>query len=194
MIGIGGILKGMSVTMKNFIRKPVTVRYPEERPNLQMRYRGYNFSWFPDRCTVCRSCAKACPHGVIVIKTGMVNGQRVAERFDIDTGLCIACGLCVEACPFTALFLGRSFELSSYSRAGQIHHKEQLANNDRSMISSFAFEGKLKGIVDNVDLVAIAKTSAERDGALEGLEEVISEERGGMGSKDPWASASGYHR
>lgn len=186
MYGISGILKGMSVTMKNFIRKPVTVRYPEEDPNLAMRFRGYNFSWFPDRCTVCRSCAKACPHGVIVIKTGLKDGQRIAERFDIDTGLCIACGLCVEACPFTALFMGREFELASYSRAGQIHHKERLANNDRSMISSFALEGKLKGIIDNVDLVAIAKTAAERQGELQGQEEVVSEERGGMGSKNPW--------
>ncbi len=197
MYGIGGILKGMSVTMKNFLRKPVTVRYPEEDPNLKMRFRGYNFSWFPDRCTVCRSCAKACPHGVIVIKTGMQDGQRIAERFDIDTGLCIACGLCVEACPFTALFMGRSFEMSSYSRAGQMHHKERLANNDRSMMSVYAFEGKLQGIVDNVDLVATAKAAAERQEApARGREEVVSDQRSDlvpMGTVDPWGGG-GYRR
>jgi NADH-quinone oxidoreductase subunit I len=194
MYGIGGILKGMSVTMKNFLRKPVTVRYPEEDPNQPMRFRGYNFSWFPDRCTVCRSCAKACPHGVIIIQTGMHEGQRTAERFEIDTGLCIACGLCVEACPFTALFMGRSFEMASYSRAGQLHRKERLANNDRSQMSAFAFEGKLKGIVDNVDLVATAKAAELRNGPMEDQGEVTSEERGGQGSKHPWGGSEGWHR
>lgn len=186
MYGIGGILKGMSVTMKNFLRKPVTVRYPEEDPKQPMRFRGYNFSWFPDRCTVCRSCAKACPHGVIVIQTGLHEGQRIAERFEIDTGLCIACGLCVEACPFTALFMGRSFEMASYSRAGQLHRKERLANNDRSTMSAFAFEGKLKGIVDNVDLVATAKAAELRDGVMEDMAEVVSEDRGGRGGSEGW--------
>src|SRR5512140_1496180 len=59
-------------------------------------------SFLEERCTGCRACAAACPHGV--------------HRWDDDThlldrALCTACGACVSACPQEALrVLGEEME------------------------------------------------------------------------------------
>jgi ferredoxin len=33
-----------------------------------------------------------------------------AVKYEVDTGYCIQCGLCVEACPYEALYLGYDYE------------------------------------------------------------------------------------
>jgi len=73
--------------------------------------------WRSDLCTGCATCAKSCPHGIIQIATHR-NGenQYVVDRIEFDTGRCMYCGLCVEACPFNALYMGLSYEESRYSR------------------------------------------------------------------------------
>ncbi len=37
------------------------------------------------------------------------------DKIEFDTGRCMFCGLCVEACPFNALYMGRSYEQARYS-------------------------------------------------------------------------------
>jgi Ni,Fe-hydrogenase III small subunit/ferredoxin len=50
----------------------------------------------PERCGAgCAECAAACPTGAIEVAAD----GRGAERLEIDYGRCIACQLCVEACP-----------------------------------------------------------------------------------------------
>ena len=68
MYGIG-ILNGLLVTMKNFIRRPFTFQYPEQRIAQHPRFRGQEFGWYEERCTGCASCAKYCPLGIIKIVT-----------------------------------------------------------------------------------------------------------------------------
>ena len=65
----GGIARGMAVTLKNFLRRPVTVRYPEEKPALSRRERGHVLAWSEKDCTGCHTCAQNCPHGCLTIKT-----------------------------------------------------------------------------------------------------------------------------
>ncbi len=131
MYGIG-IIKGLSVTFRNLFRTPVTINYPEERAPQHGRFRGEEFAWYEERCTGCASCAKYCPLGIIKIETSP-SGQNVQEgdsykidTFDIDIGRCMFCGLCVEACPYDALFMGSGFERGRYRRDGLVITVDEL--------------------------------------------------------------------
>ena len=48
------------------------------------------------------------------------------DRFDIDFGLCMFCGICVEVCPFEALFWTPEYEFSELRIADLLHDKERL--------------------------------------------------------------------
>jgi NADH-quinone oxidoreductase subunit I len=140
MYGLG-LLKGLAVTIKYAFKKPFTVQYPEVRIKTQPRYRGYEFVWYEDRCTGCASCAKYCPLGIIKIVTKVgqepnIGGKFDLEVFDIDTGRCMFCALCVEACPYDALFMGTNYERASYTRGGMVIHIDEL-RNAKKMPSAF---------------------------------------------------------
>jgi len=60
------------------------------------------------------------------------------EKYTVDTGLCIFCGLCVESCPFDALFLGSSYEQARYRRRELVCSKENLLPSDKRRRSGYA--------------------------------------------------------
>jgi formate hydrogenlyase subunit 6/NADH:ubiquinone oxidoreductase subunit I len=109
-------LEGMSVTMSWMFRRPMTVQYPDkiDKPVQEMlpeTYRGV-LEVDLDRCTGCLLCAKGCPIGCIDISVckNPVTGTRDLEKFDIDIGLCMYCGICAEICNFDALVHTTEFE------------------------------------------------------------------------------------
>ena len=127
-----GIIKGMGVTLKNLFRASPTTQYPEQRLTVSRRIRGTQLVWSLDKCTGCATCARTCPQGVIHIVThpGEVGGdpsRYVVETFDVDSGYCIHCGLCVEACPYNALFLGYKFERAKYRRGELLMSKDDMS-------------------------------------------------------------------
>jgi NADPH-dependent glutamate synthase beta subunit-like oxidoreductase/formate hydrogenlyase subunit 6/NADH:ubiquinone oxidoreductase subunit I len=64
-----GIARGLTVTLKNLLRGPITVQYPEQRLNVSRRERGSVLAWSAQKCTGCYTCERNCPHGCIHIET-----------------------------------------------------------------------------------------------------------------------------
>ncbi|MGB2884109.1 MAG: NADH-quinone oxidoreductase subunit I [Dehalococcoidia bacterium] len=107
----------MALTFRHLFRSFITTQYPEKRLSTSRRIRGQQFVWRSDLCTGCATCAKSCPHGIIQITTSTNGDNRyVVDNIEFDTGRCMFCGLCVEACPYNALYMGRSYEQARYSR------------------------------------------------------------------------------
>ena len=135
--------KGLLVTLRNMTKKPFTVQYPEERLKQHSRFRGEEFVWYEERCTGCASCAKYCPLGIIKIvtspsETAPNEGDKYRlEVFDIDISRCMFCGLCVEACPYDALFMGSGFEQGQYSRKEMFIGLDQLRQAEKRPSSFF---------------------------------------------------------
>ncbi len=123
-----GIAKGLTVTIRHLLRHPITTQYPEQRLNVSRRIRGNELIWDNIKCTGCATCAKSCPQGAIEIVTSvnLVENKYVVEKFEVDTGYCIFCGLCVEVCPYEALYMGYAYERAKYRRDEVVQANEQL--------------------------------------------------------------------
>ena len=134
---VAGVLKGLLITLKYAFKRPVTIRYPEEKRKLPARSRGRHYltKWEDgqERCVGCELCAIVCPSQAIYVKPGQNNpeaphshGERYASDFQINMLRCIYCGYCEEACPTGAIILSNEYELSGYSREELIFTKEML--------------------------------------------------------------------
>ncbi len=134
--GIGvGLVKGLGVTLKHALRRSVTQRYPDVKPDLPARTRGV-IALKEANCTVCYKCARECPDWCIYIDAhkeshepasgGKARSVKVLDRFAIDFALCMYCGICVEACPFDALFWSPEFEYSTSDIDLLTHEKDKL--------------------------------------------------------------------
>lgn len=134
-------LRGLLIVFKYMFRKPVTVRYPEEKRKLPERSRGRHYltKWDDglERCVGCELCAIVCPAQAIYVKPASntpqekhSHGERYASDFQINMMRCIYCGMCEEACPTGAIILSNEFELSGYTRESLIFTKDILTEKN----------------------------------------------------------------
>src|SRR5437016_744284 len=130
-----GLAKGLLVTLKHLMQRSITQQYPHEKPDLPPRTRGV-IALKEANCTVCYKCSRECPDWCIYIDAhkethepasgGRSRSAKVLDRFAIDYALCMYCGICVEVCPFDALFWSPEFEYAEYGISELIHEKEKL--------------------------------------------------------------------
>jgi NADH-quinone oxidoreductase subunit I len=82
-------------------------------------------------------CARSCPDWCIYIEGhkelapprragGKPRAVNKLDRFDIDYALCMYCGICVDVCPFDALFWSPEYEYSEPRIADLLHDKSKL--------------------------------------------------------------------
>ncbi len=137
-VPLGGLAKGLGVTLRTLFKKPVTVQYPLVKEVPVPRARGV-IALDPEACTVCMLCARECPDWCIYIEGhkemtppakegGRARARATLDRFDIDYALCMYCGICVEVCPFDALFWSPDYEYSEYRISEMLHDQERLTD------------------------------------------------------------------
>jgi len=131
-----GLLKGMRLTLKTLFTKTSTIHYPIEKEVPVPRARGV-IALDADACTVCMLCARECPDWCIYIEGhkemqppakegGRPRSRATLDRFDLDYALCMYCGICVEVCPFDALFWSPEYEYSEMNITSMLHDQERL--------------------------------------------------------------------
>ncbi len=130
-----GLAKGLAVTFKNMTTRSVTQQYPDVQPDLPPRTRGV-IALLEENCTVCMLCARECPdwciyidshkEEVVVPGAARTRQRNMLDRFAIDFSLCMYCGICIEACPFDALYWSPEFEYADYDIRDLLHEKDTL--------------------------------------------------------------------
>ena len=131
-----GLLRGLATTAKALTRPAHTTEYPDVAPALPPRSRGV-IALLHENCTSCMLCARECPDWCIYIDShketlpavggGRERQRNVLDRFAIDFSLCMYCGICIEVCPFDALFWSPEFEYAEVDIHDLLHEKERLA-------------------------------------------------------------------
>ena len=76
---------------------------------------------------------------------GKPRTSNALDRFDIDYSLCMYCGICVEVCPFDALFWSPEYEYSEPRIADLLHDKDAPRRVDGDRARLRAVRGRLRG-------------------------------------------------
>ena len=124
------LLQGLKITLSHLFKKPITLQYPDERPDVAPNFRGLHalkVSHDKAKCVACYLCPTVCPAKCITVEAGEdANHDKLAAKYEIDMLRCIFCGYCVEACPVDAIKMTQTFELANYKREDFVFSKERL--------------------------------------------------------------------
>ncbi len=113
--------------------------------DLPARSRGV-IGLLEENCTVCMLCARECPDWCIYIEShkepmpaepaapgapaparrGGRQVRNALDRFAIDFSLCMYCGICIEVCPYDALFWSPEFSYAETDIRELTHERGRL--------------------------------------------------------------------
>lgn len=179
--GIASLLKGMSVTGKEFVTPKITERYPENReihawPD---RFRAILELIYDSegnhKCIACGTCERNCPNGTITVETKMVDTpagtkKKKLDRYIYDLGSCTFCQLCVTTCPTSALRFTNQFEQAVFTRSKLVKQLNYLPEKPEPELTE---EEKARLAAEKEAKIAAAKAKAaalkaEREAAAAG--------------------------
>lgn len=113
---------------------PMTLATPDDRlelPEIKVKERIVDF----------RECELKLPPETARTEANrclMCDLMYQVEQFQVDTGHCIFCGLCIEACPRDALHLDYDFEHGEYQRGALVLDKDGLKLTAEKTPSAYA--------------------------------------------------------
>ena len=125
-----------SIGLMKHVRGSVTYQYPEEQRPLSKRLRSrHRLTQREDgtpRCVGCMMCETVCPARCINIVAGEhpdPNIEKYPISFDLDLGMCVYCGYCVEVCPEDAIRMDTQIlDIAATSRQGMKLDIHELLN------------------------------------------------------------------
>ncbi len=129
-------VKGLGVTLGYNVSKSITEKYPDQEKWIPyQRFRGVHVLCRDEDgrelCVACELCSKICPTDCITVipeedDTGRGIADRVPKVWDVDLGRCLFCGYCEDACPTTAIRLGREYEYACIDLNATVLHIDEL--------------------------------------------------------------------
>ena len=122
-------------------------------------------------CTVCMLCARECPVWCIHIDAhkdvtpattagGRDRSRNVLDRFAIDYSLCMYCSICVEACPFDALFWSPEYACAEGDLRALVQERDRL----QDWVATVPPPAALDEAAEQGKEVAAAERAARRSG------------------------------
>jgi NADH-quinone oxidoreductase chain I len=137
--GVYNLLLGLKVTSLRLPERAVTLQYPDERWEMPERSRGI-VVLLSDKetgklnCTACLLCQKACPTAAITIEREKGEDKKWhLTSFTVDNTICCFCGLCEEACNFSALKMATKYEFSVYDQSELVFDMKKLQELGRDV-------------------------------------------------------------
>jgi len=133
------LMRGLGIAGKHLGRHAVTIQYPEERWTVPERSRGV-VVLLSDKetgelnCTACMLCMRACPTAAIFIDAPRdENKRKHLKEFRVEHSICCYCGLCEEACNFSAIKLATKYEFSTFKKEDTLWDMNKLQEVGRDV-------------------------------------------------------------
>ena len=119
LTGFGSLLVGLRITLEQFFKRDVTVRYPHQTLKMAKRYRGHiklvrDPATGRPLCVACKSCERACPSDCIWVEGVKREGEKrkSVTEFKLNFTTCSLCGCCIEVCPTDAIQFSKEYNLA----------------------------------------------------------------------------------
>jgi formate hydrogenlyase subunit 6/NADH:ubiquinone oxidoreductase subunit I len=125
--GAKSLLVGLGVTARHLVRKPVTLQYPHQKPDVEHWGGPIELKTFPETgthdCIACNACTRICPSNCIYVEGKRPEGSKKmrATLFSLDFSTCSLCGLCVDVCPTDTLQYSKRYDEAMYTRPATIN-------------------------------------------------------------------------
>ena len=142
-------LHALRMTLRNTLRPPTTVEFPQASRVREVRYRT-NFALLhgekglygddgEELCVGCLACERICPSQIIKMSStkreSPITGKKrgYLDDFTLDMTACIFCELCVQVCPFDAIVMLQEPEVPGFAREDLVLTKDKLFENEKKV-------------------------------------------------------------